>query len=377
MPTLKSLLLAIACWASPAQAEIQFLCPTQLAPLQPDVTAYLRALRISADQVVQTIDPVSGSFTLALSSPPDDTRTLDLASRPAYALAPEWVYLPGPRGSTRAVATVSRKEIMLALLQHGRMTQLTAADCRIEALVNMVGVRQNIVAWAEQLHWVWPDGGSAHWNQAYWTRGTPKRGVPLPTAVMDVFLQQEKYSIGCYAAIKLLLVQGVLDYHHRVNPDPVRARRVEAALLSDGEPLVDVEPANMWHFEKDYTPVKGDHLGKLMELETGVAPGNFVPGDWAYLLNTDTVSYEKIGYEGSNAVYLGGNRFNDFYNDHAHSYTYEEKLNEVYQWRHGVFSRSRDAAKIQPLTPEKLRSLSLTPAQGGLQLDIRAIPLMF
>jgi hypothetical protein len=275
------------------------------------------------------------------------------------------------------VATVSRKEIMLALLQHGRVTQLTAADCSVEALVGMVGVRQNIVAWAEQLHWVWPDGGSAHWNQTYWTRGTPKRGVPLHTAVMDVFLQQEKYSIGCYAAIKLLLVQGVLDYHHRVKPDPGRARRVEAALLSDGEPLVDVEPGDMWHFEKDYIPVDGDHVGKLMELETGVAPGNFVPGDWAYLLNTDTVSYEKIGYEGSNAVYLGGNRFNDFYNDHAHSYTYEEKLNEVYQWRHGVFSRSRDAAKIEPLTPEKLRSLSLTPAQGGLQLDIRAIPLMF
>ena len=377
MPTIKILVFAMAGFVGNAQAELQFLCPTQLGQLQPDVTAFLRALRIPSEQVVQTIDPHRGSLTVALATPAEDTRTLDFAARAEFALTPELVYLPGYKGAVREVTTVSRKEIVLAMLQHGRTTTLTGTACSIEAWVQMVGVRQNIVAWGEDINWVWPDGGYAQWNSKYWSRGTPKRGIPLRNVILDAFVQQKKYSIGCYTATKLLVVQGVLDYHHRVKADPVRAQRVEAALLADGEPLVNVEPSEMWDFEKDYTWTDGMHQGKLTTLELGVAPGNFVPGDWAYFLNTDDISHEKIGYEGSNAIYLGGNRFDDFYNDHVHSYTYEEKLNEVYQWRHGVFSRSRDAAKIKPLTYEQLKDLSRSPADGGLQLDIRVSPRLF
>lgn len=377
MPSLKILVFALAGCIGQAQAELQFLCPTQLAQLQPEATAYLRALQIQPDQIRQTLNPANTSLTLALTTPPDDNRTLDLATRPEFALTPERVSLPSGDGEAREVATVSRKEIMLALLQHGRTTTLSGANCHIGALMDLVGLRQNIVAWAENLNWVWPDGDYAQWNPAYWTEGTPNPGVPLRQAVMDAFWQPQKYSIGCYTAIKLLLVQAVLDYYHRIKADPIRTRQVEAALLIDGEPLVDVEPGHMWQFEKDYTPADGERLGKLMLLEAGVAQGHFVPGDWAYFLNTDALTYEKTGYEGSNAIYLGGNRFDDFYNDHNHSYTYEEKLNEVYQWRHGVFSRSRDADKTKPLTPAQLGQLSHTPANGGLQLDFRVSPRLF
>ena len=377
MSSLKILVFALAGFIGQAQAELQFLCPAQQAQLQPELTTYLRALRIEAGQVRQTVDPASGHLSLALTTPLDDTRTLDFATRPEFALRPERVYLPGGEGQTREVSTVSRKEIMLTLLQHGRTTTLTGANCHIGALMDLVGLRQNIVAWAENLNWVWPDGDYAQWNPAYWTQGTPNPGVPLRQAVMDAFWQPQKYSIGCYTAIKLLLVQAVLDYYHRVKADPVRTRQVEATLLTDGEPLVDVEPGHMWQFEKDYSPADGDHAGKLMLLEAGVAQGHFVPGDWAYFLNTDPLTYEKTGYEGSNAIYLGANRFDDFYNDHDHSYTYEEKLNEVYQWRHEVFSRSRDADKEKPLTPTQLGQLGNAPANGGLQLDFRVSPRLF
>jgi hypothetical protein len=76
-------------------------------------------------------------------------------------------------------------------------------------------------------------------------------------------------------------------------------------------------------------------------------------------------------------IYLGRNRFDDFYDDHNHSYTYEQKLDEVYQWRNGVFSRLRDAKKIKPLTAEEQALLGNTPDAGGLQLDIRAVPRHF
>jgi hypothetical protein len=369
--------LALICWAGRVSAEIQFHCPEQQDSLQPELARYLQTLKIPAELVVQSLDAQTGDINLALTTPPDDTRTLDFHNRSEFKLTTERVRLPTVNGATRALNIVSKKEIMLALLQHGRTTVFKDKACTIKALSDHVGVRQNIVAWAEHLHLVWPNGGKAKWNEKYWNRGTPKPGVSVHAAVMDVFVHQQKYYIGCYTVAKLVLVQSTLDYYHRVKRDEELTRRVEEALLADGEPLVDIEPGKMWSFEQDYVAEQISHKGKLLKLQTGVAPGNFVPGDWGYILNTDPVSAQKTGYEGSNAIYLGGNRLSDYYDDHNHSYTYEEKQDEVYQWRNGVFSRSRDALKIKPLTATELAQLGNTPANGGLQLDIRAVPRNF
>lgn len=42
-----------------------------------------------------------------------------------------------------------------------------------------------------------------------------------------------------------------------------------------------------------------------------------------------------------------------------------------------MFSRSRDAALIQPLTPADFERLSATPERGGLLLDFRLTPFLF
>jgi hypothetical protein len=361
-----------------AKADVQFRCPSQLATLQQDLPVYLHELKIPASQVAQTVDAQSGVLTLTLTTPLDDTSTLDFFKRPEFSLATEQAYLPTARnGKMRVISTVSRKEILLALLQHGRVTPFKDNACSAEALSDRVGTRQNIVAWAENLNWDWPNGGPAKWNTKYWTRGTPNPGVSLHAAVMDAFLHQNKYAIGCYTATKLVFVQGTLDYYSRIKHDPVRTRRVEDALLADGDPLVGIEPGSMWSFEKDFDADDMGHKGKLLKLNSAVAAENFIPGDWGYFVNTDAVSEQKTGYEGSNAIYLGRNRFDDYYNDNNHSYSYEQKIDEVYQWRNGVFSRQRDAKKIKPLTPAQQALLSSTPATGGLQLDIRAVPRFF
>ena len=108
-----------------------------------------------------------------------------------------------------------------------------------------------------------------------------------------------------------------------------------------------------------------------------VAARHFVPGDWVFFRNTDPVSSRKTGYEGSNAIYLGRNRFDDYYNDNAHAYSYREKLDEVFQWRNGVFSRSRDADRIQPLAERDFEQLGATPADGGFVTDLRVYPYFF
>lgn len=354
------------------EAGIRFDCrgdPQALPSLRARMRAYLHDAGIGRNLVRERVREGVAVFTL--TTPPGDTTTLDFIRRRDMDLREAIVHLPaGVAGGMRDVATASTKEILLALMQHGRLTDF---PCRLEALAEQVGVRQNIVAWAESLEWMWPDGGAAAWNARYWRRGTPVAGHPLHEAVNDAFLHQAHYRIGCYTATKLALLQGVIDYYRRVRPDAARLRRIEARLTADGDPLVDLEPGAMWYFEDGFTAAEAARPGKLVELQRGVAPGNFVPGDWVYLLNTDPQSRKQTGYEGSNAIYLGRGRFDDYYNDNDHAYDFRAKLDEVYQWRNGVFSRSRDAGKATPLADVEYERLARPPEEGGLVEDYRAV----
>ena len=55
--------------------------------------------------------------------------------------------------------------------------------------------------------------------------------------------------------------------------------------------------------------------------------------------------------------------------------SYFEKLNEVYQWRNGVFSLSRDFLKIKPV--QDAARLGLPPSEGGLLNSVRVVPYYF
>ncbi|MNR71560.1 hypothetical protein D3C71_21910 [compost metagenome] len=369
--------------AAPAPSDtraegVQFICSQEkLGALESGMSAYLDELGIGSGLVEKSVDRPAWTVTYTLRTAAADTDTLYLRFRPEFGISDEKIQLPASGGKTRTVTTVSKKEIVLALFQKGRTTTFSGAACDIAEFRDHVGIRQNTVAWAEELSWKWPDGGPAKWNTRYWSAGTPVEGASLPQAFLDAFINQDKYEIGCYTATKLAMVHGVLDYYSRVKNDPEKLRVVEQMLLADNDPLVHVEPGKMWNFEADYDPAEDQRAGKLLKLQEGVAAGNFVPGDWAYLLNTDPVTYEKTGYEGSNAIYLGRNRFDDYYNDHGHSYSFRKKIREVYQWRHKVFSRTRDADKAVALSSDDYSRLSRTPAEGGLLLDLRAVPYLF
>jgi hypothetical protein len=394
------LTLALAAWpalASPSLAEgrtpdvpapapapeplaprdgLRFHCDSaQLDALGAQVDSYLQGLGIAPALYQVHRDAQGLNFTLR--TPATDTNTLNLAYRPEYKLGTEPVPLLDVHHHLQTVQTVSRKEIALALMQHGRTTILEGAACRTEALSDHIALRQMIVAWTQHLAWVWPDGGPASWNQRYWLRGTPLDLRRTADALHDAFVSQSKYAIGCYTAAKLVYAHATLDYFERIKADPAMGQEVTQRLLLDNDPLVDIEPGAMWRFEADADPADAAKPGKLLRLIPQVAARNFVPGDWAYIRNTDVATQAKTGYEGSNAVYLGGNRFDDFYDDNHHSYRYEEKLSEVYQWRNGVFSRSRDFRKVQRLTQADHERLGRNPEQGGMVLVFRAVPYFF
>lgn len=362
----------------PVESGIVFRCTApQLIELQPLVDAYLTSLGVDLHQVSRQLDAPPGTLSYTLAESTLDGGTLDLIDQANAGLTDVLVVLPAANGQTNTVLTVSQKEIVYAMLQPDRASLFSGRACDVQALKDHVGVRQNIVAWSESLSWTWPNGGSARWNNTYWDHGDLVKGQALHDAVNDAFMAQERYAIGCYAATKLVMMQGILDYYRRIKNDLPTVALVETRLMRDGEPLSYIEPGAMWSFESSSTPQDRARPGKLLSIQSGVATRNFIPGDWTYFLNTDPVTYEKIGYEGSNAVYLGRGKFDDFYNDHHHSYTYKEKKDEVYQWRNEVFSRYRDIAKVKPLTAAELDRLGNTPAQLGIQLDLRASPLLF
>lgn len=371
-------LLAMAFQGLACNATLVFECPgSNLQALSQSLGEYFKGLGLRPDAYVVELDAGQATLQLRRIDPVHGTDTLSLIHQIEPELREELIQLPSNSSKPRTVVTVSKKEILLALLQEGRTTQFSANACARQALEDHVGIRQNIVAWSESMELRWPNGASAHWNKKYWDHGNLKPHRSLQLAINDVFMHPQRYAIGCYTATKLILIQGVLDYYQRIKGDAATTALVEKRLMADGDPLSNIEPGAAWYFEAGTTPEDMGRPGKLARLSNAIAPDNFVPGDWAYFLNTDPVTYEKTGYEGSNAIYLGRGKFDDYYNDNNHNYTYQDKLLEVYQWRHKVFSRERDVAKIHPLNAAEIEQLGATPDQGGLELGYRLVPYYF
>ncbi|MCC5611545.1 hypothetical protein LC612_33595 [Nostoc sp. CHAB 5834] len=362
--------------SQPASADILFKCDEDSkANLEVEMSSYLCKHGVSSSWYTSSSGP--DGLRISLNPSSSGTNTLYLKFDPKFDIEDEMVQLPALGGKTREVLTVSKKEILLALLQPGRTTEFKGKGCTLGALQDQVGVRQNFVAWSENLQWGWPEGAPAKWNTQYWDKGTPRKQDQLNTAMTDVFLNPDKYEIGCYTATKFVMVQGILDYYNRVKPDDPAAKVLQERMWSNGDPLVAIEPRKMWSFEEGFDLAELPVPGKLLRLQDNVAPENFVPGDWAYFLNSDPLSYQKTGYEGSNAIYLGRGKFNDHYNDNGGSYLYREKLRVVFNWRHQVFNRARDFNKVEALSEEQLTLLGKTPEEGGFVLPIRAVPYQF
>lgn len=350
--------------AAPTTPSVSFQCTSaeEMQTFRQDLQALLGAHSLKTDITLQ-------QHELRLDVHWINDRilaTTDLKKDTRFQTMPIW-----HPALKETVDITSKAEIIAALLMPGRMRTL---PCDLSRFMEEVGLRQNIVLWASRLAWVWPDGESAFWNSTFWDKGTPRSKALTYAALEDVFFHQKQYAIGCYTATKLVYVWATLDYYTRVAPNPTHVDAIMERLWRDQDPLVHVEPPDMWAFEADYDHSLTSIEGKLLVRVSDVKPSSLIPGDWHYLLNTDPPTYQKIGYEGSNGIYLGQNQFADYYEDHDHAYTFEEKLDEVYQWRHGVFSRSRDADKIQPLSNDARFQLKNTPHEGGLLLSDRMSP---
>lgn len=360
--------------AAEANGGVIFECgPDKLTQLNGQLNTYQQELGIDAS--VYKVYQGESRLRVSLKDP-SVYGTLYLRWNPQYGITEESISLPGKEGLLE-VETVSQREILLALMHEGRETIFKGDACHIDALKEHIQIRQMIVAWSEHLHWSFPDGESAQWNQRYWDQGNLKPKASLDEAMRDFFINPDKCSLGCYTATKIVIIQGILDYFRRVKKDDAMADAIIKRLKSDDDVLVGIEPGAMWSFQKPINLDEQKRLGKLLKIQTQVAPMNFIPGDWVYFVNTDKDSSEKDGYEGSNSIYMGRASFDDFYNDNEHHYLYNEKIQNIYNWRNGVFSRSRHFQQMQTLSAEQLHQFGLGPEEGGFLVKNRAIPYFF
>jgi len=260
---------------------VVFECDTNiLKSIQSDMEIYLNDLKINSEWYKIKLNEKQKILTYTLTTFENDFDTISLSKRKLYNISNDSIIIPDVNNTLQTISTVSKKEIVLALFQHGRMTKFKDKNCSIKSFKDHVGIRQNTVVWSQKLEWVWPDGNYAFWNDLYWKDGTPLSNVKMTDAFMDVFLNQKKYSMGCYTAAKLIMVQGVLDYYNRVTSDKTKLASVIRRLMyGDNDPLVNIEPPRMWSFEEDFDSSKYDINGKILTINDQVSPLNFVPGD--------------------------------------------------------------------------------------------------
>ncbi len=357
---------------------IEFRCqPNEIKAIENELADYFSNLNIKPEHYSKFISKDQSRMVYTLTTPESDTSTLDFYLRPEYEIADEISLIPSRRreGRLGGVRVASRKEIVLALMQHGRLTSFEKKACSAAALKDHVNLRQHIVAYASDMEWGWPEGAPETWNKKFWQApGIPKNPNDLYSAFLDTDLNQKEYGIYCLTGTKTVLIRGVLDYYHRVQANPKLAMEIEHRLMAvDGDPLSGVGP---YHEPMHDSPIPG----KIAKRIENLPPRNFVPGDWAYLENQDSESHKTLGYEGSNVIYLGRNKLHDLYGTHGHQIEFEEKVEEIYQWRFEITARDRSSlqgmATWKPLSFEQSRKL-IDSLPSGVVADVRKVPYFF
>lgn len=375
---------------------IHFVCsPAEISRLKSEVPSYLiNELGLPARAFRSVLGADGRTLSFVLTTPATDTDTLTLNKRPELGLSSELTVYVRPDGRVLQKEIVSRAEIAAALMQHGDQYVLTGNRCRLDALVEHIGVRQNIARWGTLAvqRWYFPeewivgkDGKMelisryADFNPNFWESDSDQVKAPhsVYEAVADAFTGKYQYEVGCLSAAKLIFVMGIFDYYKNVAKNDVALAQLEARARR--APLTDIDAVH--EREKPYALIReGKFLKRRFEI-----PGNhWIPGDWGYIKNPDEISSERPGYEGSNVTYLGQGIFNNYFGDrpnalHGSHLFYpsfgplqlDDHLLEVFHWRHHILENWKHDPRRKFFTEEEVAQLRLDPRSGGLIRDVR------
>ncbi len=313
-------------------------------------------------QVKTHLSAEGTQLRLVLNTPSTDTDTLTLNQRAELKLVDDIDKVKDKDGNLKDYKHAGEKEILAAMLQHGRLFEFDHGYCSFDKVMEQVKIRKNIIHWGIRAMWEFPDSGTSLINREKWNiDGNLQKGVSSSEAVADAFIGNFKYEIGCTRACQQIMAQGILDYFKNVKKDSV----MTAYLDSVTHPHPYATMAMKGPSKKLMT-----REGTLVDRHFDVPGNNWVPGDWGWIKNSDNDSAEENGLEGCNIVYIGSGLFVVYYGD-AKDRTLDECLVRVYQWRH--------SSKQQPETQKLKDLLRRDPydIDPGLLRNVRDFPKNF
>jgi len=312
--------------------------------------------------------PQGKQVAYVLNSSPGDVSTLELARRPQLGLAPEAIAFRDRHDHERTLSLVSQKEILAAMLQHGRATAFSGENCSVARLQEQLALRQNIVYWGSRADWVFPEDKiyryniAEHWEEMIGDDWTIKPQTRPSQAIADAFVGRFSYQIGCTSACRFIVAHGIFDYFARVQPNPAVLARMEASLDSR-RPFLEMAPT------VDRQGVVRKE-GLFVDRQFDVPSEHWIPGDWGWIKNLDAKSAEELGSEGCNIIYAGGGMFVNYYPERPPK-TLDQSIKRVYGWQFGI--EEGDLA----LRADLAKQLRQDPRAGGMLRDVRDVPKFF
>lgn len=341
---------------------VRFTCEkSKLENIKTEMTKLFERFEWSSEtfQIVATREGRSLDFQLNLE--PEQTDTLNIASRPELKIKDEGLRFKEIDGSETVTTNVSDAQIVASLMNPGRLTEFKGEACSFEDFLNHVATRKAIAASGRMANMRFSGATRTQFNSKYWETETQryfklKEGADLTEALQDALLNRREYDMGCTIATNIISAAGIMNYYKNIKKDEGKATELAQKL---GSKIFDtIEPS----WTTGPSPI--------LERQTGVAPRNWIPGDWGYIRNTDKVSAEAAyGDEGKNIIFIGNGTFSKYYL-RARPVTLEFNLKQVYQWRF-------DASNRAPFDPEwdaLILTLEKDPSDGGLLRHVRDVP---
>lgn len=142
---------------------VLFSCKKEeINTIKNEMDKYIYDLKIDKSLIIVNESKDGLTLGFQLKTPENDTNTLDFKKRKEFKIVDDTVKLPtNKKGKFKSLKVVSKKEIVLSLFQHGRLTLINDDKCSIQVFKDHVGIRQNIAAWTEKINWNFPNGGGS------------------------------------------------------------------------------------------------------------------------------------------------------------------------------------------------------------------------
>ena len=369
---------------------IRFACESEdkAANLFREMRKLLSDYGISESLIKSHFSPSRKIVQFVLDTPEDNVSTLDLFKTPKYAIKNEMVTLSLPDGTHEQIEIASKKEIVLALMQHGRLTELGENFCKTKSLKNIVGLRQSVLKWVQGSRIGVAGGEGIRINPKYWERlEDEKRGFDgefllktpgkLYEALLDSFLYKNDrgtgYYLWCSKGSEIIMSLAIMDYWKEADPeifDFLNKHATSYSLDFSIPSLENGQPAP----------------GYVMDRAYPTSALNWAPGDWGYFENIhrgklnlndpkDKALYDLYsanGSQGHNSIYVGNGYFGAYPGVLRERDIYD-KMKYVLGYRHEY----RPDEPEQEVTKEILDRLARHVPEGGMVAAGRDYPKLF